>query len=248
MFCPGNITSSIFERKNRIKCRRLLLLVYFIQNIFDFGHGGASLQQVLLLSPELSSSGSCRSKKFLIWPCKLSVEFQYFLSTHQYLCCCYHPYAFLVETFSQLSGFVAALRLFFVYGLTSRPQLTSVAVGHNEQDLVSLNFTSQEPKKKDNIPYRPPHLRKKDSLSIKQPKAQNYQVFSDHESSTVDFTSSDSEYSDSDGSLKDTDNVRSSKVRVAAIVCLQVSSQHHFLSYFDQLSYVLIIQCFVRIS
>ncbi|KAJ4711744.1 HEAT repeat-containing protein 6 [Melia azedarach] len=120
-----------------------------------------------------------------------------------------------------LSGFVAALRLFFVYGLTSRPQLTSVAVGHNEQDLVSLNFTSQEPKKKDNIPYRPPHLRKKDSLSIKQPKAQNYQVFSDHESSTVDFTSSDSEYSDSDGSLKDTDNVRSSKVRVAAIVCLQ---------------------------
>lgn len=110
----------------------------------------------------------------------------------------------------QVSGFVTTLRLFFVYGLNSRPQLTSPAIGHNEQGGVSLNFYSEEPKKKGRIPYRPPHLRKKYS-----------------ESSTVDFILSDSDYSDNDGSLKDTDSVQGSKVRVAALVCLQVSSQNH---------------------
>ncbi|TXG50166.1 hypothetical protein EZV62_022690 [Acer yangbiense] len=119
-----------------------------------------------------------------------------------------------------VSGFVAALRLFFVYGLNGRPQLTSPAVGQNEFG-ISLNLTSEDPKRKDHAPYRPPHLRKKDGLNSKQPKAQDSRILSDHESSAVDFMSSDSDYSDSDGSPKDFDSVRSSKVRVAAIVCLQ---------------------------
>ncbi|KAL5833246.1 hypothetical protein ACOSQ3_016920 [Xanthoceras sorbifolium] len=119
-----------------------------------------------------------------------------------------------------VSGFVAALRLFFVYGLNGRPQLTSAAVGQNELG-ISLNLTLEDPKRKDHAPYRPPHLRKKDGLNSKQLKVQDARILSDHESSVVDFTSSDSDYSDSDGSLKDFDIVRSSKVRVAAIVCLQ---------------------------
>lgn len=123
----------------------------------------------------------------------------------------------------QVSGFVTALRLFFVYGLTSRPQLTFPAVGHKE---VSPNLTSEGPKKIDHTLYRPPHLRKKDILNIKQPKAQDHWIFSDDDSNTMDFMSSDSDYSDSDGSIKDTDSVQGSKVRVAALVCLQVTSQH----------------------
>lgn len=123
----------------------------------------------------------------------------------------------------QVSGFVTALRLFFVYGLTSRPQFTFPAVGHKE---VSPNLPSEEPKKIDHTPYRPPHLRKKDRLNIKQSKPQDHRIFSDDDSFTMNFMSSDSDYSDSDGSIKDTDSVQSSKVRVAALVCLQVTSQH----------------------
>ncbi|KAJ0049462.1 hypothetical protein Pint_14954 [Pistacia integerrima] len=120
-----------------------------------------------------------------------------------------------------VSGFVAALKLFFIYGLNIRPQVKSPAVGNNMPDLLSHSLTLEEPKKKDKTPYRPPHLRKQDGLNIKRPKAQDSRISADHESSTVDFTSSDSDYSDSDGSLKDPDSVQSSKVRVAAIVCLQ---------------------------
>ncbi|KAH9718802.1 DUF4042 domain-containing protein [Citrus sinensis] len=117
-----------------------------------------------------------------------------------------------------VSGFVTALRLFFVYGLTSSPQFTFPAVGHKE---VSPNLPSEEPKKIDHTPYRPPHLRKKDRLNIKQSKPQDHRIFSDDDSFTMNFMSSDSDYSDSDGSIKDTDSVQSSKVRVAALVCLQ---------------------------
>lgn len=127
-----------------------------------------------------------------------------------------------------MSGFVAALKLFFVYGLNIRPQVTSPSVGNNMPDLVSHSLTMEESKKEDKTPYRPPHLRKKD-LNIKWPKAQDSRISTDHETSTVDFTSSDSDYSDSDGSLKGPDCAQSSKVRVAAIVCLQVSTKHHML-------------------
>jgi len=67
-----------------------------------------------------------------------------------------------------------------------------------------------------------------ETSNMKEKKAQNPQSFSDHESSTVYFTSSDSDYSDSDVLVKDSDTVQNSKVRVAAIVCIQVSSLHHF--------------------
>lgn len=128
-----------------------------------------------------------------------------------------------------MSGFVAALRLFLVYGLNCRPQLTSSAASQNELG-ASLGLTAEEPKTKGQGPYRPPHLRNKESLSSKQPKSQDSRISPDHDSTTVYFASSDSDFSDSDGSLKNHDIMRSSKVRVAAISCLQVSSKHqiHF--------------------
>jgi hypothetical protein len=122
-----------------------------------------------------------------------------------------------------------ALRMFFTYGLSSRTQLTYPAVGHQEKELHIVSTSSlEEPNRVDHSPYRPPHLRKMETSNMKEKKAQNPQSFSDHESSTVYFTSSDSDYSDSDVLVKDSDTVQNSKVRVAAIVCIQVSSLHHF--------------------
>lgn len=123
----------------------------------------------------------------------------------------------------QVTGFVAALRMFFTYGLESRTQITYPAPGNQEKELRIMSKSSfDEPKKVEHSPYRPPHLRKKDTSYMRQKKSQSS---SDHESSTVDFTSSDSDYSDSDGSVKESETVWHSKVRVAAIVCIQVSSQ-----------------------
>ena len=124
----------------------------------------------------------------------------------------------------QVSSFVASSQFFFVYGLTSGPQLMCAAIGckGKEPDSLSLKLTSEEPKRTNNTPYRPLHLRKKDGLSMRQAKAQDPQSSFDHDSSMVDVTSSDSDYSDNDGSLKDINGSRCSKVRVSAIVCVQV--------------------------
>ncbi|XP_021274684.1 uncharacterized protein LOC110409597 isoform X2 [Herrania umbratica] len=122
-----------------------------------------------------------------------------------------------------VSGFVASLRMLFVYGLTGGPQLMCAAVGskENEPGSLSLKLTSEEPKTTNNTPYRPPHLRKKEGFNMRQAKAQDAQSSSDHDSSMVDVTSSDSDYSDNDGLLKDINSSRCSKVRVSAIVCVQ---------------------------
>lgn len=127
--------------------------------------------------------------------------------------------------FLQVSGFVATLRLFFIYGINSRQQFTASPTVNKEKELslAGLKLNSKEPIRKDNTPYRPPHLRKKDSVYMKQPKAQDSLCLSDHESCATDFMSSDSDCSDSDVSGKDTDGIQSSKVRVAAIECIQVN-------------------------
>ncbi|EEF43498.1 conserved hypothetical protein [Ricinus communis] len=122
-----------------------------------------------------------------------------------------------------VSGFVATLRMFFIYGLAGRT-LFKIPANHlkeKEFSAMCLKLTLEEPKRKDHAPYRPPHLRKKESMHMKQPKAQDSLGFSDHESSSADFISSDSDCSDSDGAGKEIDSIQSSKVRVSAIVCIQ---------------------------
>ncbi|KAK8583569.1 hypothetical protein V6N12_067835 [Hibiscus sabdariffa] len=77
-----------------------------------------------------------------------------------------------------VSSFVASLRMFFVYGLTSGTQLICVAGSSKDKisGLPSFKLTSEEPKRTNNIPYRPPHLRKKDSLNARQAKSLDPQV------------------------------------------------------------------------
>ncbi|KAH1107431.1 hypothetical protein J1N35_011199 [Gossypium stocksii] len=122
-----------------------------------------------------------------------------------------------------VSSFVASLRMFFVYGLTSGNQVICAAVSSKEKESGSprLKLTLEEPKRTNSTPYRPPHLRKRDNLNTRQAKALDPQSSSDQISSMVDVTSSDSDYSDSDGSLKDINDSRCSKIRVSAIVCIQ---------------------------
>ncbi|XP_048422620.1 uncharacterized protein LOC103941883 isoform X2 [Pyrus x bretschneideri] len=122
------------------------------------------------------------------------------------------------------SSFVAALQMFFSYGINSRPQHTCSVIGQKEKEpsLASLKLGLEDSKETNSTPYRPPHLRQRDNSNMKQSEAWGSQSLSDHESSANEFALSDSDYSDSDGSIKDNDNIQKSKVRVAAIVCIQI--------------------------
>nr|XP_043638828.1 HEAT repeat-containing protein 6 isoform X2 [Erigeron canadensis] len=108
-----------------------------------------------------------------------------------------------------VAGFVAALRMFFGYGLNSKSPTVS-PMGVYKKDVRITDVQSQS-SGSNSGPYRPPHVRKKNHSTD-----QNSMSVSDK-----DYMSSDSDLSDSDGSVKGVSNFRSSKVRVAAIVCIQ---------------------------
>ncbi|KAI8569955.1 hypothetical protein RHMOL_Rhmol02G0318400 [Rhododendron molle] len=122
-----------------------------------------------------------------------------------------------------VAGFVAALRLFFTYGIASRSQFVNPLLAGNKKEISSpsLKMNSEESGKSGPAPYRPPHRRKHDLTNLQHLKSQESLSLSDPDYSSLDHTSSDSDYSDSDGSAKDADNIRCSKARVAAIVCIQ---------------------------
>ncbi|KAL7221934.1 hypothetical protein ACSBR1_023804 [Camellia fascicularis] len=121
-----------------------------------------------------------------------------------------------------VAGFVAALRMFFIYGIANKSQLLCPLVGHKKEiSSLRLKLNLGESSKSDSGPYRPPHLRKQDLTNLQPLKAQESVSFSVQEFSTIDYTSSDSDYSDNDGPAKDADNIRCFKARVAAIVCIQ---------------------------
>ncbi|KAM7531528.1 hypothetical protein LguiB_034938 [Lonicera macranthoides] len=119
-----------------------------------------------------------------------------------------------------VTGLVAALRMFLNYGLSSKQQVFPLAGHTKELSSTRPKSNLEESSKLDCGPYRPPHLRKKKQKNL-QPKDPESQSFSNQESCSVNYISSDSDYSDSDGSAKDAYNVCSSKARVAAIVCIQ---------------------------
>ncbi|KAF7150789.1 hypothetical protein RHSIM_Rhsim02G0255700 [Rhododendron simsii] len=122
-----------------------------------------------------------------------------------------------------VAGFVAALRLFFTYGIASRSQFLNPLLAGNKKEISSpsLKMSSEESGKSGPSPYRPPHRRKHDLTNLQHLKSQESLSLSDPDYSNLDHTSSDSDYSDSDGSAKDADNIRCTKARVAAIVCIQ---------------------------
>ncbi|XP_074555845.1 uncharacterized protein LOC141811704 isoform X3 [Curcuma longa] len=116
-------------------------------------------------------------------------------------------------------GLVAALQLFLSYGVASGTPLPFLINDLKGRSLTSngLEYGLGKSRKSDAGPYRPPHLRKKDGFSNNPVDTQ----CSDYLSSNFGFTSSDSDHSDNDGSAKHVDRYRSSKVRLAALVCIQ---------------------------
>ncbi|XP_056174269.1 uncharacterized protein LOC115675496 isoform X2 [Syzygium oleosum] len=152
----------------------------------------------------------------------------------------------LVEPKCSLSehvpGFVVALRGFFTYGLTSsrlQHDLPIVSWGEKEVSSGSSGSRLGQQQKADHKPYRPPHLRKKDSSCSKHIKKLDSQSSSDHESSTVEFMSSDSDYSDSDTLGRESNATQSSKVRIAAIRCVQDLCQADHKSFTAQWTMIL---------
>lgn len=118
---------------------------------------------------------------------------------------------------------MAGLRLFFTYGLAnSKPQIGLRVVDQKEKEsnLLSSNQSSNGIKKVDPKPYRPPHLRSKDTINRRKIKhsGSTSKTVSDQESPGTYHLSSDSDYSDSDSSTRDADSM----VRVAALLCVQV--------------------------
>ncbi|KAJ4977016.1 hypothetical protein NE237_002122 [Protea cynaroides] len=119
-----------------------------------------------------------------------------------------------------VTSIVAALQLFFLYGLSSRSLLLC------RDTKKELRHQTPKPKfsgsgKIEYGPYRPPHLRKEETMKMQPQSSWDLQSSLDQESSGVDFTSSDSEHSDTDGSLKELDYFHSSKARIAAMLCVQ---------------------------
>ncbi|CAA2966828.1 HEAT repeat-containing 6 isoform X1 [Olea europaea subsp. europaea] len=105
-----------------------------------------------------------------------------------------------------VAGYVAALRVFFHYGLTNKSHLGSTS--------KNLNFA--ESSKSKSSRYKPPHLRKKLLENI-QLKDEESLLSSHHELSL----SSDSDCSDNDGPATDACNHHFAKARLGAIVCIQ---------------------------
>lgn len=101
--------------------------------------------------------------------------------------------------------------MFFVYGLrsSSPPVLAPKEIRIDSKPRASHRGR-----------YRPPHLRNKAGRENDSPEGQS----SDSEYSRYDLSSSDSDLSDSDGYSKNGDRFRSSKARLAAILCIQVCS------------------------
>lgn len=113
--------------------------------------------------------------------------------------------------------------MFFAYGFSNRPLLAcSVGNQGKEPSLTSTKSSLEEPKKDNYSPYRPPHMRRRENLTKKQASVQNAQSSMAVEYLNCDSISSDSDH-DSDGPGRDADIIQNGKVRVAAILCIQVS-------------------------
>ncbi|KAG0447750.1 hypothetical protein HPP92_028198 [Vanilla planifolia] len=118
-----------------------------------------------------------------------------------------------------VAGFVTTLQIFFTYGLFGRTCLKSTAVELNGK--VSNSATQKlgvdESIKSERVPYRPPHLRRREGKNLSLTFAESS---SDCESSGFSLFSSDSDQSDNDVT-QGGDHYRTSRVRLAAILCIK---------------------------
>ncbi|KAL6571731.1 hypothetical protein OROHE_003374 [Orobanche hederae] len=115
-----------------------------------------------------------------------------------------------------VAGFVAALRIFFRYGLVNKPHvMNQVTIHKKEVGLTSKNPRVEVSNRSRSGPYRPPHLRKKVVGN------QQYNNVDGTVSPKLEFISSGSDCSDNDGSVIDNCGAHFAKARLAAILCIQ---------------------------
>ncbi|KAG8381705.1 hypothetical protein BUALT_Bualt05G0000500 [Buddleja alternifolia] len=115
-----------------------------------------------------------------------------------------------------VAGFIAALRIFFRYGLINKSHVMNQGTSHkSEVGSASKNLHLEVDNKSRRGPYRPPHLRKK-AVENQQNKNEESLV-----SPKLEFTSSDSECSDNDDIMTYNCGFHFAKARLAAIVCIQ---------------------------
>lgn len=114
----------------------------------------------------------------------------------------------------QVTGFGATLQMFFTYGLLNKSLLVT------QDSIVKNEISNSKPltESRKSGTYVPPHLRRRGTNMHKS----NAQSSSDCDS--YGLNSSESDLSDSDGYVKNGDPFRCSKVRVAALVCIQNQS------------------------
>ncbi|KAK1273182.1 hypothetical protein QJS04_geneDACA013201 [Acorus gramineus] len=122
-----------------------------------------------------------------------------------------------------VAGLVASLQLFFTYGVSNRSAYVFGTSDSKDKEVDSPIMKSRlvEPTRSDCGRYRPPHLRKREGNGVHVPKFWGSESSVRHEPSGFGSASSDSEQSDGDGFVKDMDRFRSSKARIAALICIQ---------------------------
>ncbi|KAJ6801097.1 HEAT repeat-containing protein 6 [Iris pallida] len=119
----------------------------------------------------------------------------------------------------QVTGLVATLQMFLTYGLSSRcPPLPSNVESKAKGARSPNQKPTVESKRSVLGAYVPPHLRRRESIDRHLPDTQ---FSSDSEPSKYGLSSSDSDLSDNDGYTINGDHHRSSKTRLAVIVCIQ---------------------------
>ncbi|XP_057753732.1 uncharacterized protein LOC130973287 [Arachis stenosperma] len=140
-----------------------------------------------------------------------------------------------------VSVFVAVLQMFLTYGLCGLTPSTPVLIGRGEKECnaESPRASWEQVNRSNRTAYRPPHLRKRECSKMKLSRAWDSQNMSDSESFAVNFTSSDSDFSDGDGSAKESGGTLNSRVRVAALICIQDLCQADSKSFSMQWSLLL---------
>ncbi|MED6221634.1 hypothetical protein PIB30_056687 [Stylosanthes scabra] len=131
--------------------------------------------------------------------------------------------------------------MFLTYGLCGTTPSTLALIGRGEKECKadSPRASWEQVNRSNRTAYRPPHLRKRECSNMKPSRAWDSQYISDSESSAVYLTSSDSDFSDGDGSAKESGRTMYSRVRVAALICIQDLCQADSKSFSMQWSLLL---------
>ncbi|PKA66307.1 hypothetical protein AXF42_Ash007004 [Apostasia shenzhenica] len=119
-----------------------------------------------------------------------------------------------------VASFVTTLQMFFAYGLPSRSSFVTTCLESKNKEISSANlmYGMKDPQISGRVPYKPPHLRRREETKMHLLCDGSS---SDYDSCRLNLLSSDSDHSDGDITPNDGDRYRSSKARLAAVLCIQ---------------------------